>query len=113
MYLCTVEKEQVSVNSKAKQKTYTTRLINPTTMLSKISKVGTSVGVIIPRYIATEGGFSKGQPVNIEFKNDRIVISKAKSKREGWASAFAKYAKEGEDATLLPDFLDSEAMELM
>lgn len=82
-------------------------------MLAKISKVGTSVGVIIPRYIATEGGFTKGSPVNIEFLNNQIIISKPENKREGWAAAFAKYAKEGEDAMMLPDYLDSEAVELM
>ena len=82
-------------------------------MLAKISQVGTSVGVIIPRFIATEGGFSKGSSVNIEFKDNQIIISKPKSKREGWAAAFAKYAKEGEDAMLLPDYLDAEAVELM
>ena len=82
-------------------------------MLAKISKVGTSVGVIIPRYIATEGGFTKGSPVNIEFLNNQIIISKPDNKREGWAAAFAKYAKEGEDAMMLPDYLDSESVELM
>ena len=82
-------------------------------MLGKISQVGTSVGVIIPRYIATEGGFSKGSPVNIEYSNDQIIISKPKAKRESWAAAFAKYAKEGEDAMRLPDYLDNEAIELM
>ena len=79
-------------------------------METKISQVGTSVGVIIPRYIATEGGFSKGSPVNIEFKNEQIIISKIKINRAGWANAFAKYAKEGEDEILLPDYLDSEAI---
>lgn len=82
-------------------------------MLAKISQVGTSVGVIIPRYIATEGGFSKGSPVNIEYKNNQIIITKPKTKREGWAAAFAKYAKDSEDAMLLPDYLDSEAIDLM
>lgn len=82
-------------------------------MLTKISQVGSSVGIIIPRYIANEGGFSKGSPVNIEFKNDQIIISKPKSKREGWGAAFAKYAGEGEDEMLLPDNLDAEAIELM
>lgn len=82
-------------------------------MLAKISQVGTSVGVIIPRYIATEGGFTKGSSVNIEFLNNQIIISKPDNKREGWAAAFAKYAKEGEDAVLLPDYLDSEAVELI
>lgn len=82
-------------------------------MLAKISQVGTSVGVIIPRYIAVEGGFSKGAPVNIEYKNEQIIISKSKEKRKGWGAAFAKYAKEGEDEKLLPDFLDSEAVDLL
>lgn len=82
-------------------------------MLAKISQVGTSVGIIIPRYIATEGGFQKGTPVNLEYSNNQIIITKSKAKHEGWAEAFAKYAKEGEDAMLLPDYLDSEAIELM
>lgn len=82
-------------------------------MLAKISQVGTSVGVIIPRYIANEGGFNKGSSVNIEFKNNQIVISKPQTRREGWAEAFAEYAKEGEDAMLLPDHLDSESIELI
>lgn len=82
-------------------------------MLARVSQVGTSVGVIIPRYIATEGGFTKGASVNIEYTNNQIIISKPKKVREGWAAAFARYAKEGEEAMLLPDYLDSEAIELM
>ena len=82
-------------------------------MQAKISQVGTSVGVIIPKFIATEGGFSKGAPVNIEFIDNKIIISKTKTPRQGWAEAFAKYAKEGENAMMLPDYLDSEAVELM
>ena len=82
-------------------------------MLTRISQVGTSLGVIIPRYIAAEGGFSKGAPVNIEFSDNRIIISKPMAKREGWAEAFARYAREGEDAMLLPDYLDSEAVDLI
>ncbi len=82
-------------------------------MLAKISQVGTSVGIIIPRFIASEGGFTKGSSVNIEFSNNQIIISKPRNKREGWAEAFAKYAKEGEDAKLLPDCLDSEAIDMI
>lgn len=82
-------------------------------MLAKVSQVGTSLGVIIPRYIATEGGFTKGSPVNIEFSDDKIIISKPKTARQGWAAAFARYAKESEDDMLLPDYLDKEAMDLI
>lgn len=82
-------------------------------MLARISQVGTSVGIIIPKYIATEGGFTKGTSVNIEYTDNQIIISKPKNKREGWAAAFAKYAHEDEDEILLPDCLDSEAEELI
>lgn len=82
-------------------------------MLGKILQVGSSVGVVIPRYIAAEGGFTKGLSVNIEFRDNQVIISKPCAAREGWASAFAKYAREGEDEMLLPDYLDAEAEELM
>ena len=82
-------------------------------MLAKVSQIGTSVGVIIPRYIVTEGGFTKGSPVNIEFSDDKIIISKPRTARQGWADAFARYAMEGEDEMLLPDCLDSEAVDLI
>lgn len=77
-------------------------------MLTKVTKVGTSVGVIIPRFIAVEGKFEHGSPINIEYKHDRIVITRQQNVREGWAEAFAKYAKEGEDDMLLPDNIDNE-----
>lgn len=81
-------------------------------MQARITKVGTSLGVIIPKYIALEGGFLKGVPVNISFENEKITISKAPTVREGWAEAFAAYAREGEDTLVMPDFLDGEALEV-
>lgn len=82
-------------------------------MLAKVSQIGSSVGVIIPRYIAVQGGFIKGAPINVEYSDNKIIISKPRAIRDGWASAFARYAKEGEDEMLLPDSLDSEAIDLM
>lgn len=82
-------------------------------MEARISQVGTSVGIIIPKYIAVQGGFSKGSAVNIEYEDNKIIISKPVNVREGWAEAFAKYAQEGEDKSLMPDYLDSEALDLM
>ena len=82
-------------------------------MKTKITQVGTSVGVIIPRYIAAEGGFIKGASVNIEYKDEKITISKLSQPRKGWDKAFEDYAKEGEDELMLPDFFDNEAMDLL
>jgi antitoxin component of MazEF toxin-antitoxin module len=81
-------------------------------MLARITQVGTSVGVIIPRYIAAEAGFKKGSPINIEYRENAITITKATSARHGWADAFAAYASEGEDEQLIPDHIDIEAIEL-
>lgn len=82
-------------------------------MRAKIVKVGTSVGLIIPRFIAVEGGFNSGTSINIEYNQEQIVITKINGVRKGWAEAFAKYAMEGEDEMLIPDYIDSEAEELI
>lgn len=82
-------------------------------MKTKVVKVGTSVGLIIPRFIAVEGGFNTGASINIEYNQDQIVITKINDVRKGWAEAFAKYAMEGEDEMLIPDYIDSEAEELI
>ncbi len=82
-------------------------------MEAKIVKVGTSVGLIIPRFIAIEGGFNTGASINIEYSQEKIIITKINDVRKGWAEAFAKYALEGEDEMLIPDYIDSEAEELI
>lgn len=82
-------------------------------METHVIKVGTSLGVIIPKHVATEGGFTVGTTLSVNYKNDRIVLSKKSLIRAGWAEAFAAYASEGEDEMLLPDFLDSESIELL
>lgn len=82
-------------------------------MEAKVVKVGTSLGLVIPRFIAVEGGFTHGTPINIEYKDGQMVVSRKKKIREGWSEAFAKYAYEGEDEMMIPDFMDSEVEELM
>jgi antitoxin component of MazEF toxin-antitoxin module len=82
-------------------------------MEAKVVKVGTSLGLVIPRFIAVEGGFTHGTPINIEYKDGQMVVSRKKKIREGWSEAFAKYASEGEDEMMIPDFMDSEVEELM
>lgn len=37
---------------------------------------------------------------------------KETNKREGWSEMFKKYSEEGEDPMFLPDYLDSEALDL-
>lgn len=82
-------------------------------MHARISRIGTSLGVIIPHHITKEGGFQKGLLVDISLENDKITISKVPSVRKGWAEAFSAYAKEGEDDLVMPDYLDTEALDLV
>ena len=82
-------------------------------MEAKVVKVGTSLGMVIPRFIAVEEKLVQGSLINIEYSNNRIIVTKLEKARSGWAEAFAKYAAEGEDEQMLPDFIDSEAEELI
>ena len=76
-------------------------------MQSTIRNIGNSKGVIIPQtflkecFIETE--------VNIEVKDNKIVISPADNdKRKGWADAFKKMAENGDDELLIPDVFEDE-----
>lgn len=82
-------------------------------MEARITQIGTSLGIIIPKYIREEGNFGKGASVNIEYRDNKIIISKLDTPRKGWSDAFANYAKEGADEMLMPDFLDSESLDLI
>lgn len=83
-------------------------------MESKIIKVGTSLGLIIPGLMAKEYDLKYGTKIEIELNKDELVIKKKKDfVRDGWEEAFAQYAKEGEEKQMLPDFIDSEANMLL
>lgn len=82
-------------------------------MESKIIQVGTSLGLIIPKPFAAEAELTVGTPILISCNDGNVTITRKKKLRDGWDKAFADYAAAGEDEMLLPDFLDSEADELI
>lgn len=76
-------------------------------MQSTIRNIGNSKGVIIPRTFLTECFIET--EVNIEVKDNKIVISPADNdKRKGWADAFKKMAENGDDELLIPDVFEDE-----
>lgn len=77
-------------------------------MKTKIIRVGTSVGMIIPAIIAKDFNFSVGTQIEITESENKIIIQKPKELRKGWAKAFENYAQ-NEQESLLPDFLGIEA----
>lgn len=78
-------------------------------MKADIIKIGNSKGIRIPASFLKQCGMDK--KVEIEVKYNNIILKPIKSPREGWASAFKKMAKQGEDQILIPDELDSELLE--
>ena len=82
-------------------------------MDTRVIKVGTSLGLIIPKIVARDIGLQVGTPIEVKLKDDRMIVTKKTGLRDGWAEAFAAYANEGEDEMLLPDYLDAEADTLL
>jgi len=79
-------------------------------MEATIIKIGNSLGFRVPKTLINDYNIKVGTKFEMDFKQKRKVTFQKKSKvREGWADAFALYAKEGEDVPMLPDFLDTEA----
>lgn len=55
-------------------------------MITSITKIGNSKGVIIPARLLKQCGFEN--EISLEVKEDAIIISKARMPREGWEDAF-------------------------
>ncbi len=70
-------------------------------MLTSITKIGNSKGVIIPAHLLKQCGFEN--EIYIEVKEESLVISKAKKPRDGWDEAFAK-ANSKADEFMVGDF---------
>jgi antitoxin component of MazEF toxin-antitoxin module len=78
-------------------------------MEATVIRIGNSLGFSVPERIINDYNIKVGTRVEMDFKQNGYVVLREKSKvREGWADAFALYAREGEDMPLLPDFLDTE-----
>lgn len=74
-----------------------------------IIKIGNSKGIRIPASLLKQCGI--GEKVEIEVKYNNIILKPIKSPRQGWATAFEKMAKQGDDSILIPDELDDELLE--
>lgn len=82
-------------------------------MESRIIRIGSSLGLIIPKVFANECGLCIGTPLSIDIGDDNIVISKQKSLREGWDKAFGHYAASSGEDDMLPDYIDTEVDNLL
>jgi antitoxin MazE len=69
-------------------------------MKAKIVRIGNSRGVRIPKALLEQANL--GDEVELEAKDNAIVIRPARRPREGWAESCEAMAKAGDD--LLPEW---------
>jgi antitoxin MazE len=79
-----------------------TAVIKRNTIKTNIIKIGNSQGIRIPKLLLDQ--LNLGSEVEIEARDDHLVIRPARVPRQGWAEQFAEMAKLGEDT--IPDWED-------
>jgi len=65
---------------------------------TRIVRIGNSQGVRIPKPILEQTGL-RGE-VQLEVRDNTLVIARAERPRAGWAAAFSTMAARGDDALL-------------
>ena len=75
-------------------------------MKAKIIRIGNSQGIRIPKPLLEQTGL--GEDVELEVRDDEIVIRSLKEPRAGWAASFQKMAAAGDDALLDRDVVSSQ-----
>ena len=64
-------------------------------MIAKIIQIGNFRGIRIPKTLLEQTGFS--DEVELEVKNNHIIIKPAQKPRKGWQDKFQTMAKKSDD----------------
>jgi antitoxin MazE len=75
-------------------------------MKSDLQRIGNSKGIVIPKAILDKCGFDR--QVDIRIEGNKLILTPARSAREGWSEAFERAAKATAEAPLLPDHLSEQ-----
>ena len=74
-------------------------------METKITKIGNSQGIIIPKAIMEQCGLTG--KVNLEVKDNRLIVSQiADNPRQGWSEAIIAAGVDEQDELLMGDYLE-------
>ena len=80
-------------------------MFEPKSMETKITNIGNSRGIIIPKQILEQCSLS--DKVNLEVKENGLLISpKVDNPRAGWEEAIAAAGSSEEDELLMGDYLE-------
>ena len=81
------------------------------TLKIKVRKIGNSKGIVIPqKYLKIVGGDKDEIDVEVD-KKGILLKSNNDVPRKGWAKAFKRMAKNGDDKLLIPDVFEDETFE--
>jgi len=76
-------------------------------MITKIVKIGNSRGIRIPKSIIDQSGIK--DEVELEVKNDKIIIKSLSEVRKNWSQAFKKMSKNNDDLLLDENTLTNQS----
>jgi antitoxin MazE len=81
------------------------------TLKIKVRKIGNSEGIVIPQKYLKVVKSNKDE-IEIEVDENGILLKSHNGvQRKGWAKAFKRMAKNGDDKLLLPDVFEDETFE--
>lgn len=75
-----------------------------------IIKIGNSKGIRLPKKIIEKYKFT--DKLELELKENSLVLKPVKTVRHGWDKAFKEMAENGEDELLIADVFDDENIDL-
>jgi antitoxin MazE len=78
-------------------------------MKMDIIKIGNSKGIRLPQAVLKQCGIDL--KVELEVKDNCIILKPVKSPREGWAEAFKLMRKNNDDVLLVPEEIDNDLLE--
>jgi antitoxin MazE len=74
-------------------------------MESKITKIGNSQGIIIPKKIMEQCGLT--DKVNLEVQDNRLIVSQiVENPRKGWEESIIAAGVDEDDELLMGDYLE-------
>jgi len=75
-----------------------------------IVSIGNSKGIRIPKTILDK--YQISDVVDVEMRDDGLVLRPVRKPREGWEEAFRQMHQNGDDKLLIPDVFDDETWEV-
>jgi len=78
-------------------------------MQTPIIRVGNSKGIRLSKALLER--YALVAKVELVFEKDHIVLKPIKRSRMGWARAFKKMRKHGDDALMIPDVFNDEVFD--